>query len=120
MEGFGSLGFLSLEAPRSPLWQSERSGVFLFLESQPLINFLANLSLQLMIRNEFGPITACHGVGFVFLLVMMSEMLSTKHWGEGTIGITGGIGEEDEYYSVGKLGIFYIILKCVDWGNGCV
>ena len=97
MEGHGSLGFLSLEAPRSPPWQSELRCVFLFLQSQPLINTLANPDLQLMIRNEFGPIIACHGVGFVFLWMMMSEDASTRCGSEGTIGISGWSSGEERY-----------------------
>ena len=53
-------------------------------------------------------------VGFVLSWVMMSEILSTRFWGEGTIGISGWMGEEDVYCGVGKLGIKYIILKRVD------
>ena len=38
-------------------------------------------------------------VGFVLSWVMMSEILSTMFWSEGTIGITGWIGEEDGYWA---------------------
>ena len=38
-------------------------------------------------------------VGFVLSWVMMSEILSTRFKVEGTIGISGWIGEEDGYYA---------------------
>ena len=41
-------------------------------------------------------------------------MLSTKHWGEGTIGISGGRVGEERYCGVGKVGILYCILKLLD------
>ena len=41
-------------------------------------------------------------------------MLSTKLWGEGTIGISGWTGEEEGYYWVGSLGIKYYCLKTFD------
>ena len=41
-------------------------------------------------------------------------MLSTKHWGEGTIGISGWTGEEEGYYWVGNLEIKYYCLKTLD------
>ena len=89
------LGIPSLEAPRIPLWQSKRSGVFLFLKSQPLINSSSNHSPSLMIRMVLRPIIAWPVVGSVFSWCWLGLDSSTRLIGEGTDGISGwGIGEE--------------------------
>ena len=40
-------------------------------------------------------------------------MLSTKLWGEGTIGISGGVAGEEGYCWVGKLGMCLFYFKNV-------
>ena len=49
---------------------------------------------------------------------MMSEILSTRCGSEGTKGISGGCGEEDEYYWWVLWEFFIIFQKILTGGNG--
>ena len=48
---------------------------------------------------------------------MMSEDASTRCGSEGTIGITGGCGEEDEYYWWVLLEYLILFQKLLTWGK---
>ena len=108
------LGIPSLEAPRIPLWQSKRSGVFLSLKSQPLINPLSNHSPQLLIRMVFRPIQRLHVVGFVLVWSWQGQDSSTRLDWWGYIGNYRWDMWGRRVLWVGILGIFYYFSKIID------